>query len=117
MVKNFKMIFSTAFDLCQKLTDRFQTFDRLALFKRLYLRHELVAAVDCIGLTVQRLRVRTWWSGAEDGNISMTKEIKKTTFAYLKFEYVEIEIDGFGSRHYLMTVDNLKTKQSNNRCH
>ena len=33
------------------------------------------------------------------------------------FEYIEIEIDGFGSRHYLMTVDNLKTKQNNNRCH
>ena len=38
-------------------------------------------------------------------------DFEKTTFASIKFEYVGIEIDGFGCRHLLMTIDNGRTKK------
>ena len=41
----------------------------------------------------------------------------KTTFACIKFEYVGIEIDGFGCRHLMLTINKVRTKQGDNRWH
>ena len=36
----------------------------------------------------------------------------KTTLACIRFQYVEVKINGFGCRHLLLTIDKVRTKQN-----